>query len=100
MMEDLDKMYENIVKAGLRLLTVTDDGEQIFYKPKEDIEPRKLRRQVVDCYKCNDCGRQLMFSKGRSQIVCPACGSESLERTTMGEMLNKTITANLGNEDN
>jgi predicted RNA-binding Zn-ribbon protein involved in translation (DUF1610 family) len=100
MMEDLDKMYEHIAKAGLRLLTVTDDGEQIFYKPKEDVEPRKLRTQVVDCYKCNDCGRQLMFSKGISHIVCPACGSESLERTTMGEMLNKTITANLEDEDN
>lgn len=99
-MEDLEKMYENIAKAGLRLLTVTDDGEQIFYKPKEDIEPRKLRTQVVDCYKCNDCGRQLMFSKGMAHIVCPACGSESLERTTMGEMLNKTITVNLTNEDN
>lgn len=100
MMEDLDKMYENIAKAGLRLLTVTDDGEQIFYKPKEDVEPRELRTQVVDCYKCSECGRQLMFSKGISHIVCPNCGSENLERTTMGEMLNKTITANLIDEDN
>ena len=100
MMEDLDKMYEHIAKAGLRLLTVTDDGEQIFYKPKEDINPRELRKTIVDCYKCNECGRQLMFSKGMSHIVCPACGSENLERTTMGEMLNKTITAITIDEDN
>lgn len=100
MMEDLYEMYENIAKAGLRLLTVTDDGEQIFYKPKEGIEPRKFRTQVVDCYKCNECGRQLMFSKGMSHIVCPACGSENLERITMGEMLNKTITAITIDEDN
>lgn len=68
-------------------------------KPKEDVEPRELRTQVVDCYKCSECGRQLMFSKGISHIVCPACGSENLERTTMGEMLNKTITVNLEDED-
>lgn len=100
MMEDLDKMYEHIAKAGLRLLTVTDDGEQIFYKPKEDVNPRELRTQVVDCYKCNECGRQLMFSKGKSHIVCPACGSENLAYKTMVEMLNKTITAIAIDEDN
>jgi DNA-directed RNA polymerase subunit RPC12/RpoP len=80
-------------------LMTTSDGEIIFFKP-EGANPSELRQTIVDCYKCSDCGRQLMFSKGMSHIVCPACGSESLERTTMGEMLNKTITASLKDEDN
>jgi predicted RNA-binding Zn-ribbon protein involved in translation (DUF1610 family) len=80
-------------------LMTTSDGEIIFFKQNEQKKPSELRKTIVDCYKCNDCGRQLMFSKGMAHIVCPACGSESLERITMGEMLNKTITANLTNED-
>ena len=81
-------------------LMTTSDGEIIFFKPNEQTKPSDMRAKIVDCYKCNECGRQLMFSKGMSHIVCPACGSENMERTTMGEMLNKTITANLIDEDN
>lgn len=81
-------------------LMTTSEGEIIFFKPNEQTKPSELRTKIVDCYKCNDCGRQLMFSKGMSHIVCLACGSERLERTTMEEMLNKTITANLEDEDN
>jgi DNA-directed RNA polymerase subunit RPC12/RpoP len=80
-------------------LMTASDGEIIFLKPNEQTKPSEWRQKIVDCYKCNECGRQLMFSKGISHIVCPACGSENLERTTMGEMLNKTITANLEDED-
>lgn len=36
----------------------------------------------------------------RKKGVCPTCGSVNLERTTMGEMLNKTTTVNLVDEDN
>lgn len=81
-------------------LMTTSDGEIIFFKSEGANKPSELRQTVVDCYKCNDCGRQLMFSKGMAHIVCPACGSESLQRTTIGEMLNKTITAILKDEDN
>lgn len=81
-------------------LMTTSDGEIIFFKSNEQTKPSEFRPKIVDCYKCNDCGRQLMFSKGKAHIVCPACGSDNLERTTMGEMLNKTITANLEYEDN
>lgn len=85
---------------GLVPLMTTSDGEIIFFKPNGQTKPSELREKIVDCYKCLECGRQLMFGKGKSHIVCPACGSSKLERTTMGEMLNKTITVHLVDEDN
>lgn len=80
-------------------LMTTSDGEIIFFKPNKQTNPSLFRQKIVDCYKCNECGRQLMFSKGKARVVCPACGSEDLEPTTMGKMLNKTITVNLTNGD-
>lgn len=94
----VEVQMQRTTAQGLIPLMTTSDGEIIFFKSK-GANPGELRQTIVDCYKCSDCGRQLMFSKGRSHIVCPACGSENLERTIMGEMLNKTITANLTNED-
>ena len=88
------------VSVNYTPLMTTNDGEIIFFKSNEQTKPSEFRQKIVDCYKCNECGRQLMFSKGMSHIVCPACGGENLERITMGEMLNKTITANLIDEDN
>ncbi|MBE6197990.1 MAG: zinc ribbon domain-containing protein [Rikenellaceae bacterium] len=95
----VEVQMQSATAQGLVPLMTTSDGEIIFFKPK-GANPSDMRAKIVDCYKCSDCGRQLMFSKGMSHIVCPACGSENLERTTMGEMLNKTITVNLTNEDN
>lgn len=97
---EVEVLMQRTTAQGLVPLMTTSDGEIIFFKPKGANKPSELRKKIVDCYKCNDCGRQLMFSKWVSHIVCPACGSENLERTTMGEMLNKTITANLIDEDN
>ena len=65
-------------------LMTTSDGEVIFFKPNNETKPSDLRNKIVDCYKCAECGRQLMFSKGKSHIVCPACDSDKLERITMG----------------
>ena len=81
-------------------LMTTSDGEIIFFKPNKETKPSELRERIVNYYKCSECGRQLMFSKGKSHIVCPACGSNQLERTTMAEMLNKTITADFSDADN
>ena len=81
-------------------LMTTSDGEVIFFKPNKGTKPSELREKIVDCYKCAECGRQLMFSKGNTHIYCPACGSDKLERITMGEMLNKTITADFRDADN
>lgn len=96
----VEVQMQSSTAQGLVPLMTTIDGEIIFFKSEGANKPSELRQTIVDCYKCNDCGRQLMFSKGMSHIVCPACGSEKLERTTISEMLNKTITANLTNEDN
>lgn len=105
--ENMEKKKTTAVKVQLPSslvdytpLMTTSDGEIIFFKSNEQTKPSEFRPKIVDCYKCNDCGRQLMFSKGMAHIVCPACGSESLERTTMSEMLNKTITVISTNEDN
>ena len=95
----VEVQMQRAIAQGCVPLMTTSDGEIIFFK-SEGANPGELRQKIVDCYKCSDCGRQLMFSKGRSHIVCPACGSESLERTTIGEMLNKTITASFTDEDN
>lgn len=94
----VEVLMQKATAQDLVPLMTTSDGEIIFFK-SEGANPSELRQKIVDCYKCNECGRQLMFSKGRVHIVCPACGSENLERTTMGEMLNKTITVNLEYED-
>lgn len=96
----VEVLMQRATAQNLVPLMTTSDGEIIFFKPNEQTKSSELRQKIVDCYKCSDCGRQLMFSKGMEHIVCPACGSENLERTTMGEMLNKTITAITIDEDN
>lgn len=97
---EIEVLIQRATVQGSVPLMTTSGGEIIFFKPNEQTKPSEFRQKIVDCYKCNECGRQLMFSKGMSHIVCPACGSENLERTTMGEMLNKTITAITIDEDN
>lgn len=96
----VEVLMQRATAQNLVPLMTTSDGEIIFFKPNEQTKSSELRQKIVDCYKCCECGRQLMFGKGMSHIVCPACGSAKLERTTMSEMLNKSKTVTLVDEDN